>query len=119
TEGALRNAVQVVLALSGSINCVKHLQAIASEAGLDVDVYSLFAEYSDKTPLLAAIRPTGHGLIEEFEAAGGALAVLKRLERTVDKDARFVNGERLGDVLARTTVRDERVVRTVDDPVSK
>ena len=118
TEGAVRNAVQVVLALSGSINCVKHLQAIATEAGLDVDVYALFAEYSDKTPLLAAIRPTGHGLIEEFEAAGGALAVLKRLERTVDRDARFVSGERLGDVLAAAAVRDERVIRTVDDPVS-
>jgi dihydroxy-acid dehydratase len=119
TAGAVRNAVQVVLSLSGSINCVKHLQAIASEAGLDVDVYGLFAEYSGKTPLLAAIRPTGHGLIEEFEAAGGALAVLKRLEQTLDLDARFVSGERLGDVLAAATVQDERVIRTVADPVSR
>ena len=29
TAGAIRNAVMMVLALSGSINCVKHLQAIA------------------------------------------------------------------------------------------
>jgi dihydroxy-acid dehydratase len=119
TAGAVRNAVQMVLSLSGSINCVKHLQAIATEAGLDVDVYALFAEYSDKTPLLAAIRPTGHGLIEEFEAAGGALAVLKRLEQSVDHDMRFVSGERLGDVLATVTVHDDRVIRTVDDPVSR
>src|SRR5438552_19105647 len=32
SAGAVRNAVQIVLALSGSINCVKHLQAIATEA---------------------------------------------------------------------------------------
>ncbi len=39
TAGAVRNAVQMVLAVSGSINCVKHLQAIATEAEIDVDVY--------------------------------------------------------------------------------
>src|SRR5690606_19452086 len=48
TPGAVRNAVAMVLALSGSINCVKHLQAIATEAELDVDVYQLFADLADK-----------------------------------------------------------------------
>ncbi len=107
-----------MLALSGSINCVKHLQAIATEAEVDVDVYRLFADYADKIPLLAAIRPNGPGLIEELEAAGGARAVLKRLERFLDLDARGVTGERLGDVLADVTVADDRVIRTVDAPLS-
>jgi dihydroxy-acid dehydratase len=119
TAGSVRNAVCSVLALSGSINCVKHLQAIATEAEVDVDVYQLFADYADKIPLLAAIRPNGPGLIEELEAAGGALAVLKRLERFLDLDARVVTGERLGDVLARVTVADERVIRTVEAPLSR
>ena len=39
TPGAFRNAVTAMLAISGSVNCVKHLQAIAVEAGCDVDVY--------------------------------------------------------------------------------
>ena len=107
-----------MLALSGSINCVKHLQAIATEAEVDVDVYQLFADYADKVPLLAAIRPNGPGLIEELEAAGGARAVLKRLERFLDLDARVVTGERLGDVLADVEVADERVIHTVDAPLS-
>src|SRR5690606_33870237 len=114
TAGAIRNAVAVVLALSGSINCVKHLQAIAVEAELDVDVYELFADLADRVPLLAAIRPNGPGLIEELEAAGGARAVLKRLERFVDAGVRTVSGHALGDVLAGVTVPDERVIRTVD-----
>jgi dihydroxy-acid dehydratase len=108
-----------VLALSGSINCVKHLQAIATEAEVDVDLYRLFADYADKVPLLAAIRPNGPGLIEELEAAGGARAVLKRLERFLDLDARVVTGERLGDVLADVQVADERVIHTVDAPLSR
>jgi dihydroxy-acid dehydratase len=118
TAGAIRNGVLAVLAVSGSINCVKHLQAIATEAGLDVDVYQLFADYAARIPLLAAIRPNGPGLIEEFEAAGGARAVLKRLERFLDLDARTVTGRTLGEVLEVATVLDERVVRTIENPFS-
>src|SRR5690606_38654941 len=118
TPGSIRNAVATVLALSGSINCVKHLQAIAVEAGLDVDVYQLFADLADKVPLLAAIRPNGDGLIEELEAAGGARAVLKRLERLLDLDARTVSGRTLGDELAGVTVENDRVIRSVDEPLS-
>jgi dihydroxy-acid dehydratase len=118
TAGAVKNAVLVVLALSGSINCVKHLQAIATEAEVDVDVYQLFSEYADRIPLLAAIRPNGPGLIEDLEAAGGAQAVLKRLERFLDLDALTVTGQRLGEVLAGCTVSNETVIRSVDDPFS-
>jgi len=118
TPGSLRNAVALVLALSGSINCVKHLQAIAAEAELDVDVYQLFADLADRVPLLAAIRPNGDGLIEDLEAAGGAQAVLKRLERFLDVSVRTVSGRTLGELLAGVTVADERVIRTVDRPLS-
>src|SRR6187549_2775359 len=119
TPGAVRNAVQMVLAVSGSINCVKHLQAIATEAEADVDVYQAFADYADRVPLLAAVKPTGTGHIEDFEAAGGARAVLKRLERQLDLDARSVSGQTLREVLAATTVADERAIATLDKPLSK
>src|SRR5215467_7824128 len=117
TAGSVRNAVCAVLALSGSINCVKHLQAIATEAEVDVDVYQLFAEYADKVPLLAAIRPNGDGLIEDFERAGGALALLKRLEPFLDLDTRTVGATRR-DTLAVAAVHDDRVIRPLDAPFS-
>jgi dihydroxy-acid dehydratase len=119
TAGSVRNAAIVVLALSGSINCVKHLQAIATEAEVDVDVYRVFADYADRIPLLAAIRPNGPGLIEELEAAGGARAVLKRLERFLDLEAKTVTGESLAEILDATEVVDDRIIRTVDDPLSR
>ena len=118
TAGAVRNAVQMVLAVSGSINCVKHLQAIATEAEVDIDVYQTFADYAERVPLLAAVKPTGHGHIEDFEAAGGARGVLKRLERQLDLDARSVSGETLREILAATTVVDERMIATLDKPLS-
>jgi dihydroxy-acid dehydratase len=118
TVGAIRNAVAAVLAVSGSINCVKHLAAIASEAELDVDVYALFAEMADRVPLLAAIRPNGTQLIEDFDAAGGARALLKRLESLLDLDVLTVSGRTLGEVLADVVVTDESVIRTVGNPLS-
>ena len=119
TPGAVRNAVQMVLAVSGSINCVKHLQAIASEAEADIDVYQTFADYAERVPLLAAIKPNGDKHIDDFEAAGGARAVLKRLERQLDLSARSVSGQSLGEILAATTVADEGTIATLDAPLSK
>jgi dihydroxy-acid dehydratase len=70
-------------------------------------------------PLLTAIRPNGKQLIEEFDAAGGARAVLKRLETLLDTNVLTVTGQRLGDVLAPVTVRDESVIRTLGNPLSR
>jgi dihydroxy-acid dehydratase len=119
TAGAIRNAVMMVLALSGSINCVKHLQAIAHEAEVDVDVYGLFSELADKIPLLAAVRPNGDTLIEELDAAGGARGVMKRLQSLLDLNARSVSGGTIGDALAHAAQPDGKVIRTLDEPLSR
>ena len=119
TEGAIRNAVAIVLALSGSINCVKHLAAIASEAGLDVDVYQLFADLADEVPLLAAIRPNGEHLIEDFDNAGGARATLKQLEALLDLDVLTVTGQTMREVLASVVVTKDDVIRPLDNPLSR
>lgn len=119
TRESIENAVMVVLALSASINCAKHLQAIATEAGLDVDVYSLYERYADKVPLLAAVRPNGDRLIEELEAAGGARAVMKQLQPLLHLDARSVSGQTIGEILRDAKVKDEEVVRPLARPLSK
>ncbi|MCK5749559.1 MAG: dihydroxy-acid dehydratase, partial [Oricola sp.] len=75
TPEAIRNAVRMVLAVSGSINTVKHLQGIAVEAGLNVDVIGMFHDLAHDIPLLTDVRPSGPTLTEEFEASGGALGV--------------------------------------------
>jgi dihydroxy-acid dehydratase len=119
TEDAVRNAVMIVLALSGSINCVKHLQAIALEAGLDVNLQNLFNEYAEQIPLLAAIRPNGENLIEELEEAGGARAVMKRLETLIHRQALTVNGRTVADNLADAFVKSDGVISTLENPVSR
>jgi dihydroxy-acid dehydratase len=117
TRAAFGNAVAAVLAVSGSINTVKHLQAIAREAELDLDVYRLFESLSDTVRPLTAVRPNGSGSVEDFEDAGGALAVLKQLGSTVDGSAVTVTGETMADRLA-DVVADERVIRPLADPAA-
>ncbi|HET8698039.1 MAG TPA: dihydroxy-acid dehydratase [Gammaproteobacteria bacterium] len=118
TEGAFRNAVAAVLAVSGSINCIKHLQATAVESGVRTDVFSLFNELGRRIPVLSAVRPNGDDSIEDFDAAGGARAILKQLERELDLDVLTVTGKTLRDNLAGFKVRNEDVIRPTSRPFS-
>jgi dihydroxy-acid dehydratase len=99
------------LSVSGSINSVKHLQAVAAEAEVDADVYRLFETLADRVPLLTAIRPNGETSIEEFEDAGGTQAIMKQLEPLLDGDALTVTGDTVAANLDGVTVADEQTIR--------
>jgi dihydroxy-acid dehydratase len=116
SPGSFENAAAAVLAVSGSINCIKHLQATAIEAGVDVDVFQLFNDLGEKIPVLSAVAPNGTDTIEAFEAAGGAKALLKQLEPLLDLSAKTVTGRTLGENLADADVYDEEVIRPLDRP---
>lgn len=116
TAGAFRNAVAAVLAVSGSINSVKHLQAIAVETGVDVDINELFSELGQTVRPLTAVRPSGPDSIEEFEQAGGARAVLTQLRRVLDLGVATIGGTSLSQNLDGFDVPDADVVRPLDNP---
>lgn len=114
TKGAFHNAVAAVLAVSGSINCIKHLQAIAVESGLDIDVFGMFNELGGTIPVLSAVRPNGDESIENFEAAGGCRALMKQLEPLLDTSAMTCSGETVAENLTGATVTDPEVIRPRD-----
>lgn len=118
TEGAFRNAAAMVLSVSGSINAIKHLQATATEGGLDVDLFAIWEEMGRKVPTLAAVRPTGHHRIEHFEDAGGAAAMLKQLAPVLDCEVIVASGKTMGEDLEQVTVKDAEIIRPLDRPVS-
>jgi dihydroxy-acid dehydratase len=105
-----------VLAVSGSINAIKHLQATAIEAENGVDVFTLWEEMSD-VPVLAAVRPTGEVRIEQFEDAGGAMAVLKRLESRIDTSALTCTGKTLAENLEGYEIPGPDIIRPMEDPI--
>lgn len=118
TESAFRNAVATVLAVSGSINAIKHLQATAVEARTDVDIFALWDEIGRRMPVISAVRPNGPVRIEAFEDAGGARGALKQIEPLLALDALTCTGKTMGEELASATVADPQVIRPITDPVS-
>jgi dihydroxy-acid dehydratase len=118
TAGAFANAVKAVLAIGGSLNAVKHLQAVATEAECGVDVYGLFERFGPETPVLAGIRPIGDRFIEEFEAAGGARALMKQLVPLLDTTALTVTGRSVADNLRDLQIGDAEVIRPIADPIA-
>jgi dihydroxy-acid dehydratase len=118
TPGAFANAVKAVLAVGGSVNCVKHLQATATEGEVDADVYGMFERYADEVPVLAALRPVGERFIEEFEDAGGCRALMKQLEPLLDTTVLTVAGRTVADNLRDVRVGDADVIRPLTNPVA-
>jgi dihydroxy-acid dehydratase len=119
TAAAFRNGVRAMLAVSGSINCIKHMQATAIESDVDVDIFALTNELGRQVPVLSAVRPNGEHTIAQFDRAGGAHAVLKQLEPLLDGDARTVTGRTVREVLADAAVRDEDVIRPLSRPFAR
>lgn len=118
TPAAFRNATRAMLAISGSINCIKHLQATAEEAGVDIDIFGLTNELGREVPVLSAVRPNGEHTIDAFEQAGGARALLKQLEPLLDTEVATVTGRRMGEVVAEAEVVDAELIRPLTRPVA-
>ncbi len=116
TEASIANAVRAMLAVGGSMNTIKHLQAIAIESGLDVDVWGLFRELGGSTPLLCSIRPNGPWMVEDFEDSGGAAALLRALLPVLTGEALTVSGHSLAVNATGAPRADGRVIRTLEDP---
>lgn len=118
TPGAFANAVRAVLAIGGSLNSAKHLQAVATEGACGVDVYGLFERLGPETPVLAGVRPIGEHSIEAFEAAGGCRALMKQLEPLLDTGARTVSGDTVAGNLRGVEVANAEVIRAITRPVA-
>ena len=116
TSAALANAVEVALAVGGSVNCVRHLAAVATEAELDVDIVSLFQERAEDASLVCRVRPNGPHSVGELEEAGGARGAMKQISSRLDTSAVTVSGKTVADILDEAPPPDERVIRPLDDP---
>lgn len=116
TPEAFANAVATILAAGGSVNTIKHMQAVAAEGGVDVDIYQLFRDLAKQVPVLVGVRPVGEHSIEQMEAAGGGRGLLKRLEPLLHGDALTVTGKTLRQNLHGVIVSDDAVIRPLDNP---
>lgn len=116
TAASIRNAARVMLAVGGSMNTIKHLQAVAVESGVDIDVWETYRVLGRETPLLCSVRPNGPWLVEDFEDAGGGATVLRELMPLLDGDQLTVTGRTLAENADTARPADGEVIRTLADP---
>ncbi len=117
TEAAFDNAITVDMAIGGSTNAIIHLIAMAGRAGIKLDLKK-FDQISQRTPMIANIRPSGEYLMEDFYYAGGLRALLKEIGDLLDLDCRTVSGKALGANIESARVFNSKVIRSLADPVS-
>jgi len=78
TRQSLENALTVAIALGGSTNAVLHYLAISRAFGMPMTLQDIQA-ISDRTPLIADLKPSGKYYMEDLLAIGGVPAVMKYL----------------------------------------
>ncbi|HEY6143079.1 MAG TPA: dihydroxy-acid dehydratase [Flavobacterium sp.] len=101
TRKAFENAITIVAVLGGSTNAVMHLIAMAHSVGIELTLKD-FQDISDKTPLLADLKPSGKYLMEDLHNVGGVPAVMKYLlkEGFLHGDCLTVTGKTIAENLA-------------------
>jgi dihydroxy-acid dehydratase len=101
SKKSLENAIAIVNALGGSTNAVLHFLAIAHAADIDFTLED-FQRVSDRTPLIADLKPSGKYLMEDVHGVGGTPAIMKYLldNGYLHGDCLTVTGKTLAENLA-------------------
>jgi len=122
TREAFENSIAVVMALGGSTNAVLHLLAIASEAGVALDLDD-FDRIGSRVPHLADLKPFGRYVMLDIDRIGGVPVVMKALLDAghLHGDALTVTGRTVAENLAEIAPRDPDgvVVHTLDKPIAR
>lgn len=120
---SLENALTIVMALGGSTNAVLHYLAIARAAGIQLTLDEIQA-ISDRTPLLADLKPSGKYYMEDMLAIGGVPAVMKYLyqQGMIHGDCLTVTGKTVAENLTEAPDLDfdsQKIVFPLSQPIKK
>ncbi len=120
TRAAFINAARVVAATGGSTNAALHLPAMASEAGIDFDLFDV-AEAFKSTPYVADLKPGGKYVAKDMYEAGGVYMLMKTMlaNDLLDGNCMTVTGKTLGENIDEVTWNpDQKVIYDVKTPIT-
>jgi dihydroxy-acid dehydratase len=121
TRPAFENAIAAVAATGGSTNAVLHLLAIAREAGIPLQIDD-FQTVSERTPLLADLKPSGRFVAADMHRAGGIRLLAQRLIRGgyIHPNTLTVTGLSLSaESESATETPGQEVIAPLDRPLKK
>ena len=120
TEHSLDNAFATDMAMGGSSNTVLHALAIAHEAGVKYDLNRI-NQISQKCPNICKVAPSSSYHMEDVDRAGGISAIIKTIgsiRGLLHRDAPTVTGKTLWQNVSRSEVRDDKVIRSIENAYS-
>jgi dihydroxy-acid dehydratase len=120
TRDAIENAIASVAATGGSTNAILHLFAIANEVDVPLAIED-FDRISERTPLLADLKPSGQYVATDVHKAGGWRLLGERLIQAgkLHPESMTVTGKTLSEeTKGATESPGQRVIRPLDDPLN-
>ncbi len=123
TQKAFHNAMVVIMVLGGSTNAVLHMIAMAKSIGVDLTIKD-FQDISDKTPVIADLKPSGKYMMEDVHDIGGTPAVMKYLLKMglIHGDCLTVTGKTVAENVAGAVDLDfdqQDVIRPIEKPIKE
>jgi dihydroxy-acid dehydratase len=121
THEAFENAIAAVAATGGSTNAVLHLLAISREAGIPLKIDD-FQRVSERTPLLADLKPAGRFVAADMHRAGGIRLLARRLIRGqhLHDKTMTVTGLTLGsEAESALETPGQEVIHALEKPIKK
>jgi dihydroxy-acid dehydratase len=120
TREAFENAITAIAGTGGSTNGVLHLLAIAKEAGVELAIDD-FDTISERTPIVADIKPGGQYVATDLFEAGGSALVARELVRAgvMHENVTGVDGRTIRQVADGAHEKPgQKVVVSWDNPLS-
>ncbi|MFJ9498993.1 dihydroxy-acid dehydratase [Brevibacillus centrosporus] len=121
TLEAIDDAFALDMAMGGSTNTVLHTLAIAQEAGFEYPIERI-NEVAKRVPHICKLAPSSDYHIEDCHEAGGVSAVLKEISRkagAIHPDRITVTGKTLAENIAEADIKDDKVIRRLENPYSE
>ncbi|HEV2741261.1 MAG TPA: dihydroxy-acid dehydratase [Candidatus Elarobacter sp.] len=121
TRAAFENAIAAATGTGGSTNSVLHLIAMAREANVPLTLED-FERISERTPIVADLRPGGKYVALDVDKAGGVQLIAKRMVEggLVDGDTLTPSGHTLREETANAVeTPGQQVVTTAERPFKK
>ncbi|MBX8632282.1 MAG: dihydroxy-acid dehydratase [Thermoplasmata archaeon YP2-bin.285] len=120
---SFENAVAVLMASGGSTNAVLHLIAIASEAGIKLDLDEM-DRIGEKVPEIVNMKPSGKYVMADLYRVGGVPFLMKKLldAGMLREDAMTVTGKSVGENLASFSFKGsshQDIVSDVSSPIRR
>lgn len=117
---SIENAVRLITVLGGSTNAVLHLVAVASAYEIPFSIDD-FQRWSNDTPFLADLKPSGKYVMQDLHHVGGIPAVMKMMlnEGMLDGSQMTVTGKTIAQNLENVKAlgSEQNVIFPVTQPV--